>query len=258
MKALGVITLVMLGAAFCCVLVNEDTDAATFDVEGSVTYCKTSDSVSFTLSGDEAYYYVAEMISSNGSVNTTKTGTLSSSLLKSTVSVTAPSTAGSYYLKTTFYEDSTKETVIGEKKVPLKVVEAVTLTVTLSNSSLSDLSLDVYFIINGKKFDDSVKTVTVPAGTQSSTGEITAGTYDVTYDYVVENLGDTTYSLNTDSQLAASSLTGFGTEYHFYASDNDYTGMTVLVVIVLILIVIFIIHVYRKPVVNKGKPRGRR
>ena len=148
-----------------------------------------------------------------------------------------------------FYDSNAEDAnLLAEKNVPLKVVDAITLKFTLKNEGDSDIEFEAYFKINGEKVDLSVQTVTVPAN----------GTKDVTYDYYVKDVEDTTYCLSTDSVAIHNSVTGLDEEKTFYAHDADYTVITTIVVIVLIILAVILFFVMRKPVVNRGKPKGRR
>lgn len=255
--ALGITALFLLGAMFCVMAVGDDSSAATFDAEADVTFCKTSSSVDMSFTGDNNYYVVSEIIGGDGKVEASKTVTLYSSATmgyKGSLTLTAPENSGNYTIKNTFYKDSNKETLIGEKSLPLKVVDPITLKVTLQNTSSNDVKMTVYFVINGQKVDDSVQTITVSAAESDGTPM----TKEVTYDYIVKDVGDTRYCLQTDDQYVASQVSGFGVEKMFYAHDDDHTLVTALVVIAVILLLVLIVYVYRKPVVNKGKPKGRR
>ncbi|MFA6709867.1 MAG: hypothetical protein WCR83_00885 [Candidatus Methanomethylophilaceae archaeon] len=247
-----VLSLFAVGAM--CIVLSDDSDGAYTDVEGNSTYVETGGTVTFTLSGDAAYYYTASLLNSSGTAQSgavSSSGTLGSTTFTSTTTVTAPTTAGNYTLSIVFYEDSTKAVQISTKAVPLKVVDPVKLTATLSNNGEIAMTISVFFVINGERVTDSEKTVTVAAN----------GTEDVTYDYVVKDLSDSTsFYLASDDSTIAGKISGLGPDntQSFYTSANDYTLIISVVSIVLVLLVIITVYIYRKPVKNFGKPKARR
>ena len=255
-KALGVVAIMLMAATcLCFVATDDDTDA--MNVDGEVTYIKTGESTTFTLTDHEsALYYVAEFLNSNGVApdsaisSSYASGQLTNSgdIYKKEIPVTCPSEADTYRMHVTFYKDSEKQEKCGEKSVPLKVVDPIVLTVTLNYTGNTDLEFKAYFKINGAKVDDSEQTVTVSAGS----------TQDVTYDYVVDSPSQTTYSLCTDDTTVSSVVSGLDTEKTFYTSQNDPTVTVILAVVVIIALVVALILILRKPVVNRGKPKGRR
>ena len=255
---MGMVALLMMGAFVCCPLVSDsfaadDETVATINVEAASDFCGVSKTVKYTLSGDGAYYYKADLVNSEGTSSgslTSKAGYLyGSGTYSTTITATAPTTSGDYTFTVKFYDSNAEDAnLLAEKNVPLKVVDAITLKFTLKNEGDSDIEFEAYFKINGEKVDLSVQTVTVPAN----------GTKDVTYDYYVKDVEDTTYCLSTDSVAIHNSVTGLDEEKTFYAHDADYTVITTIVVIVLIILAVILFFVMRKPVVNRGKPKGRR
>ena len=240
----------MMGA-FVCVFAADESDAASVNVTPDTDYCGVGKTVKYTITADGSYYFKAELQNSSGrSVGgvSPSSGTTVTSGTK-TVTVTAPTNTGDYILDVKFYNSSndTAET-IAEKKVPLKVVDPIKLSFTLKNGGKSDVTISVYFKVNGTKIDDSTQPVTIPAN----------GTKDVTYDYIVRDVNDTRYSLESDNDIISSSISGLGVEKTYYSSDNDYGVITTIAVVALVIMAIVLFFVYRKPVVNKGKPKGRR
>lgn len=246
---------------FCCVYAADDSNAEWADITSDDSFVGTGNTIKYTVHGDQKYYYKAEIQTADGSTSALGSVSVASSYLTTTstsggyyrtLTVTAPSTAGDYLLSVKYYgsDDSSYTTVLFEKKAPIKVVEPVVLSFTLKNNSSSDLSLKVYFVINGEKVTDS-------SGTQDIT--VTANsTKTVTYNYIVKDISNTTYKLCCDDSVLSGSVSGLDVEKKFYTSQTDYTWLTVLMVVVLVLFVILFIYVVRKPVVNKGKPKGRR
>ena len=258
---MGVIALLMLGAFVCCVFVADDSAAeTTVNVQPETDFCGVNTSLSaedaikvkYVLTGDDDYYFEATLKDSSGKTAGSldkSSGTLSgTTTYTSTVTVTAPITSGDFNFTVKFYESTQKSELLAEKTVPLKVVDPVTLSFTLKNEGSASVDVTVYFKVNGVKMDDSEQTVTVSAG----------GTQDVSYKYFTKDVSDTTYSLESDQKIINQSIKGLGEEKTFYAHDSDYTVITWIAVVVLIIMVVVMIFIYRKPVINKGKPRGRR
>ena len=237
--------------AFVCVLAADDSEAATVNIVPDTDFSGVGKTVKYTITADGSYYYKAELQDSTGksvggisptSGNTTASGTR-------TLNVVSPSTSGTYTVVVKFYASSSDTTeTIAEKNVPLKVVDPIKLTFTLKNNGASDVTISTYFRINGEKIDDSTQSVTITAN----------GTKDVTYDYIVKDVEDTKYSLCSDDDIIASSISGLNEEKSFYSHDADYGVITTIVVVTLVILLIILFFVYRKPVVNKGKPKGRR
>ena len=255
----------MIGAFLCCPFsaVAAEESVYVVNVEGEADFCGVNTSltasdaikVTYTISGDASYNYEADLLNSDDESSgkiTNQTGQLTGvSLYSKTITVTAPLESGNYRLVVSFYavEDTDrKEEVIAEKTVPLKVVDPIVLKFSLKNDGSNDVILNAYFKINGEKDEKSVQTVTIKAN----------DTTDVTYNYYVKDVEDTKYSLETDDQIVKGSITGLGEEKTFYAHDSDYSVITTIVVVVLVIMAIILFFVLRKPVVNKGKPKGRR
>lgn len=250
------IALLMMGAFACCVFVTDDSDAATVNIDSDSNYCGVSTSSenvkhTFKISGDSNYYYKAQFVDEDGASSgslTGSTGTLSGSsgVYSSTVTLTAPLKSGDYRLIVDFFEDSDSETSLAEKTYPMRIVDPIVLSFTLKNDGESSMTFTAYFKINGEKVEDSVQVVTVPAN----------GTKDVTYNYYTYDVEDTTYSLETDDAIV--DISGLGEEKTFYAHDVSYSTITTIVVVALVFMGVVAFFIYRKPIVNKGKPKGRR
>lgn len=257
----------MMGAFLCCPFSSdaaEDENVYVVNVVGDADFCgkntslSSSDAikVSYRLSGDLNYNYSATLLSSedvsSGSIDYA-TGQLSAgSPYYRDIKVTAPLESGDYRLNVKFYapgDTQRKEAVVAEKTVPLKVVDPIVLTFTLKNTGSSAVNFTAYFVIDGVKADKT-ENVSVPAN----------GTTDVTYNYYVKDVKDTKYYLDTDSSNIKSIIGGMGEENTktFYAHDADYGTITTIIVVVLVILAIILFFVLRKPVVNKGKPKGRR
>ena len=248
--ALGITAILVLGAFACCVFADDSSADVSVNVTPSSDFCGVSKTITCTLRGDQVYYYTATLLNSSGASYGTvspSSGDLDSSYTRD-VTLSSLSAAGDYTLVVKFFDKDDHETQVAEKRVPIKVVEAIELSFTLSNEGASQVEFEVYFKVNGQKMEDSSQTVTISAG----------GTKTVTYSYYARNAENTTYSLESDNEVIRSSVSGLGVERSYYSSDSDYTVITVVILIVLIVVLAIFIYVLRKPVVNKGKPKGRR
>ena len=257
----------MMGAFLCCPFSSDAADEEAvyvINVVGDSDFCGKNTSltssdalkVKYTLNGDDRYNYSAELLDSDdasaGKIDYATGQLYSGTPCYRNINVTAPLESGDYRLNVKFYatDDTTREgDVIAEKTVPLKVVDPIVLTFTLKNDGSNAVNFTAYFVIDGVKADKT-EDVSIPAN----------GTTDVTYNYYVKDVKDTTYYLDTDSSNIKNIIGGMGEENTktFYAHDADYTVITTIVVVVLVIMAIILFFVMRKPVINKGKPKGRR
>lgn len=256
---------VLVFASFAGVFVLADDTSAesvsSADVTLSDNVVAVESKVTATLSFNEQDIgifsnasYTAKLVNSRGVTQSAAidvtTGTISN---ESTVdlTITLPTTAGTYTLEVTFTErfsDGTPEKTITVKKT-IEAKQPITLSVTLTNTgSLAVTNAVVYFYVDGQKITDSEQKITIEAG----------GNKTVTYKYFDKNLssGKHTYSLNAGD--SAYTIEGLGVEYEFYYNQGDLNYMVYLIVLVLVILVIFAVWVFRKPVKNYGKPRSRR
>ena len=244
--------------AFTClagvVLIADDSDATSFDVSSEKDWVKVGDRFEFTVSGDEdarAMDYTYALYDSSGKkVPGTSPSYDKDVSSHDTNSFDAPKEAGNYRLVVTFM-DKDKKTV-GERVIPVKVVEPVTLSVTLHNPGDAKRTLNVYFVVNGERMEDSGKDPITIEPKSSKT---------VTYEYVVRDLAaTTTFYVEAADETLGGDVVGLGSEHShtFYTAQNNYTFIEALVVIILLVVVIAAVWVYRKPVKNLGKPKSRR
>lgn len=210
--------------------------------------------------------YTAKLTDSSGETVSNgvspSSGDLDNGVAK-TISVSAPDKAGSCTLVvkyeaevtyTTTDEDgeevAEEETITRTEEFPIRVVEPITLSVTLTNNTNTDLNgYGIYFYVNDEKIEDSYTTVDLDE----------AGTTTVTYKWITDS-GNGQYEfyvLPADGGNMVD-IEGLGEKHTFYIGDNDYTWMIALLVIVIILLIIVMVWVYRKPVKNYGKPKSRR
>ena len=181
-----------------------------------------------------------------------------------TLTVSAPDDAGRYRLVVEYTVDAsytvtdeegntTTENLdvpVRTEEFPIAVVEPVTLSVTLSNSSGEPLrGYGVYFYVDGQMMEDSYTVINLEGD----------GTTTISYEWITDS-GNGQYEfyvLPADGGNMVD-IEGLGERHTFYIGDNDYTWMIALLVIVIILLIIVMVWVYRKPVKNYGKPKSRR
>lgn len=234
---------------------------ASADVTFSANEVKISSTVTATLTFNESdtagfskIEYSATLLDSSGkSVGTVSpsTGNSSSASYTKDVTVTAPSKAGTYTLKVVFtetYAGEPKEIVV---KKDLKVSEPVTLTVKITNTTTSSLAITdgvFYFMLDGKRIDDSKTTKSIGIGDSAT----------FTYELMGSSLskGKHTYSLVAADN--AFNVDGLGTEHTFYYDQGSMSAYTYLMVLLFIIVTVIAVWIYRKPVKNYGKPKARR
>ena len=180
-----------------------------------------------------------------------------------TLTVSAPDDAGRYtlvvvytvevsYTVTDEEGNSTTETKDLEKteRFPISVVEPVTLSVTLSNSSGEPLrGYGVYFYVDGQMMEDSYTVINLEGD----------GTTTISYEWITD-AGNGAHEFRVEAADGGNmvDIVGLGESHTFYLGDNDYTWIIVLLVVVIVLLVLVMVWVYRKPVKNYGKPKSRR
>lgn len=239
--------MMIAAAAVCCCFVGEDSDAATNSVSISADYGKVGTTITFDLTGEAAYSYEIYWMDGE-TAKDKKTGVLDSTFTGE-AKITLPSNEGTY----TYHIDYLLD---GEKKwddtVSIKAVKAITLKATVKNNGDATVSMYVHFLVKkdgvATKVDGSEQLVDVEAGKSK----------DVTCDYIVKDVGDIEFCVTTSSDSIKGSVTGLDSWKTVYSSDNDYTFITVFLVIVVIVMVAVGIWIFRKPVVNTGKPKARR
>lgn len=254
-----------MGAVFVC-LVADDVSAennvewvdSSSELIPGEAYAKVGTNVYFLLKGDENYYYIAQLKDSNGNV---MEDAISSSYAKGSlgstserrITVKTPASSGDYRLNVKYYatqddRDADTNPVYTMDNKSLKAVDPIVLKATVTNSGSSSMQLNVYFTIDDERIEDSAKTITVAAGKST----------DVTYEYIVKDTKQFTYSLRADGYIDDTIIKGLNENKTAYTSANDYTFITVILAAVVVALVIAMAFILRKPVVNTGKPRARR
>ena len=242
------IAFMLMAGGFLVLASDDGTDAAATNVVGDRTYVETGKIVIFTLSGKSGYTYEGALIDSGGSKvsSTSISGNLSSS--PADKNITAPSTAGDYRFNVKFFDSGN---LVSEVNVPLRVVDPIVLTATLKNTGSVSVTANVFFVVDGNRMEDSDTTVTIPAG----------GTKEVTYNFVVDGFSGThSFYIDSDGTGMIGPIEGIGSSYavSFHAEDSNYSWLSYLMLIIVIVLIILMIYIYRKPVKNYGKPKGRR
>lgn len=273
---------VAIAAMFVMVLLPASETSADFSNITGDTVVGTGEDVEYTIVyGNHDYdeysdmtisiTYTATLKDSNGDTVSSGVDPSEGSLengVSEVLTVTAPDEAGTYTLTVVYTaeityvdsstdeedEDEDEETVEVEvertDEFTIKVVEGITMSVTLSSESNVDLTgFGLYFYVDGEKIEDSYTTIDLSG----------SGTATVSYTWIAEvGGGSHTYYVLPADNGQMFEITGLGEEYTFYIGDNDYTLWIALVVIVIIILIVVMVWVYRKPVKNYGKPKSRR
>ncbi len=246
---LGILAFVALAA--CCLVPLGTTDAQITTDDGDVIKVSGTASfdISYTTDSDKDLTYSAKVIDKSGNTQSSavspSTGSLNSGEAK-TLTVTAPSSAGTYKLVVEYLLDDEKAS---SEEYSFKAVNPIVLKVNLKADDIT-LNLEefgVYFYIDGKKMEDSFKTVSLASD----------GTGSVSYDWIADP-ETSKHTFKVVPVGGSQVITGLNEEHTFYTSDNDYSLLIVLAFVILVILVVFVVRVYRKPVKNYGKPKSRR
>ncbi len=211
--------------------------------------------------------YTAKLVDDSGETISSGVSPSSGSLdsgVPETLTTNTPDDAGTYklvveykvevtYTVTDEDGDETEEEITPEvpaDEFRIKVVNPITLSVTLTNNSDNSLNgYGVYFVIDGERADDGYKTISLDANGQTT----------VTYKWITDqSSGAHTFALVAADGGNMVDIEGLGEEHTFYLGDNSYTWLVTLLVVVIILLIVIMAWVYRKPVKNFGKPKSRR
>ena len=254
----AILGILAIACAAGIVLLSDDSSASSFSVHANENdYAKTSSTLTYKIdydldSAQATYKAVLEDDDGNskGSVSSS-TGTLYSTSHSRTLTLTLPSDAGDYYLKVTITEGETEYV----RTAYVRAVDPIKLSVTVNNTSAVARSFVAYFWVETdegwEKIDGSKQTVDVSAN----------GSKTVTYDYIVRDVSSTTFCLKAeDTATIGGDIQGLGEEHAhtYYTSANDYKMIEYLCIAVLVVLLVVALWVYRKPVRNFGKPKGRR
>jgi len=242
---------------------SSSVDGATSYIQGDTNLVKVSGTLTYQIMYFESdefetlnITYTAVLNDSNGNAQGGAVSPSSGNItngVETTLTITAPSSAGKYTLVVTFTETKDEEPSTSTVRTQtITVVEPIVLNADLTNNSNVDFTdFAAYFKVDGQLIEDSKTLVSVKAG-QTTT---------VSYEWVVDSLsnGEHTFQVVAGGENIGSSKTTFtGGEGKFYVGHSDYGLLNILLVILLIVVIIGFIYIYRKPVKNYGKPKSRR
>ncbi|MDR0777997.1 MAG: hypothetical protein LBE48_00960 [Methanomassiliicoccaceae archaeon] len=205
------------------------------------------------LKNDKEVAFTAKLVDGNGvSVGSVSPSSqLSVDEKGTTLSVTAPSSPGSYTLTVEFKFKDGDDDILVTKTAPLRVVVPITLSATIDNSAGGTIvNMAVRFVVDGKVIEESEQDITVNA----------KETKAVTYDWVTEALPNGTHTMYLEGDVGpmGDSVPGLNDKKEFFVGQESYTLVEAIVVILFVVLIIIAIWVLRKPVKNVGKPKGRR
>ncbi|MBP5203132.1 MAG: hypothetical protein J6Z16_00580 [Candidatus Methanomethylophilaceae archaeon] len=253
-----------MAAAFVLLPVS-GVDGAYHSISGEKSVIAVDEDADFTIIYTDSDHesidveFDAKLVNAKGDTMTSAiyptTGSIDNGV-PVTLTVTAPSEAGTYTIVVTYngtYETSDGSAVEMDEVVDrfdIKVVEPITLSVDVSlkdpNVNLSGYG--VYFWVDGERMDDSYTTFNVSSN----------GTGSVTYDWVADASKGKHVFWVESANGGVVDVKGLDQKHEFYIGDEDYSVYIALAVLFLIVVIIALVWVYRKPVKNFGKPKSRR
>lgn len=165
-----------------------------------------------------------------------------------TLEVKMPSQPGEYRLLVTF-DFGNGNTV--QKDWPIRVVEPYVFQATVVNDGATPLEgVLVTFLVDGVV----IGTETVDVGAMSSV--------EVTHRWATPPLSQGQHRLEIQLDADSHFVNLYGGEKshysYFHVGQKSYSTITWAMGIALVILAIALIWVYRKPVRNRGRPRGRR
>jgi hypothetical protein len=260
---MGAVSLLMV--AGICLATADESDAEYFNVTPVDGYTvKTGGTITYEAPfyyegsySSMAVTFTAYLLNSDGDKMTgavsPSTGTYTSNGTK-TITVTAPSSAGTYRLVVDYSGNVTVGTeeieVSGSSYASVRAVAPIILKAEITNKgNVSLSSLTVSFVVDGKAVPDSETTVKDIAPGETDTA---------TFEWVTDSLSPGKHTYRAVIETSMVDITGLDRESVFYIGHDDYQIATVLVALLFVILVIVLIFVIRKPVKNYGKPKGRR
>jgi hypothetical protein len=168
-----------------------------------------------------------------------------------TLTATAPSDPGMYLVVVEFiFTDSGSETKTVTRSAPLRAIVPVTLSATLVNNSGTVADMKVWFVVDGNAIEESEQNIRIEANSTKA----------VTHEWVVEMLSGGRHTVELAGEVGPirEAVEGLDTPVDFFVGQTSYALTEALLVIVTIVMLIILIIVFRKPVKNVGKPKGRR
>jgi len=256
-----------VAAAAACVMPSasaEDGVVNTYaDIKADSYVVGTGSTIEYMIyadGGDEPVKFAAKIVDENGyTVGSVRaipeppaTATPTTVNLEGTkLRLTAPSEAGIYTLSVTFTFKFDDETVTVTKTAPVRVVVPITLSAVVDNTNGGTIiDMEVWFEVDGVKIAGSEKYINIQAGR----------TERVEYKWAVEGLSGGAHTVMLVGHVGPTeqSAHGLNVPMTFYVGQNSHTLIEALMVIFFIVMLIALVIVYRKPVKNIGKPKGRR
>lgn len=246
-----------------CAFATDSDAAAQHDISGDKYSVEAKGELKFDIVFFETdsfesldITYSAKLVDGNGTTQSSAVSPSSGSLangVKETLTITAPSTQGTYYLVVEYTETiDDKEQDVVEDKQKISVVEPIKLSVDLINNGVIDFTnLLLNFYVDGVLVSDDPVSVSVTAG------ETVTASYNYITDYISK--GTHTFKVEVDEDSIASDIiSGLGKEHTFYVGESSYGIVTALMGVFAVILIIIAIYVYRKPVKNYGKPKARK
>jgi len=235
---------------------DEDGINTYADIRADSYTVATSRTITYTIyaeGGTEPVGFVATLRDSNGSTvgSVSAGGRTTVDMDGVTLTVTAPSTAGTYTLNVRFTYTDVDETTTVTKTAPLTVVTPIRLSATIDNSAGGAIvNMDVWFVVNGERVVGSDRMVNIDAGARET----------ITYDWATEGLSKGAHWMMLEGQVGPipQMAPGLNEMTTFYVGQNDYSLIETILIILFIVLLIVLFIVYRKPVKNFGKPKSRR
>lgn len=259
----------LLVMSFALILPSaENVDGASYDIQGGKTLFYPGEELAadaedgiYLVKYGTVYAAHSKIVDSSG--NTTSTtavapidynfsSTSSTAEEKKGLRIIAPDKAGNYTLIVEFELTNGGERVT--KKYPIKVVDPIILTATLTNNSdVAVKNLTVVFVIDGKEMEVMTEHEDIEVAKKSST--------TITYKWVTSSVSEgkhTFYLKATSDSMTQVDLSGLEEKQTFYVGQDDHMILTIIFVIILVILIIVLIWILRKPVKNFGKPKGRK
>ena len=180
---------------------------------------------------------VGQVDSSYGQLNGSKT-----------VNVTMPSQPGTYHLWVVF---SFADNTVRYKDWIINVVEPYVFeAVVVNDGQMAMNGVTVSFLVNGNLVGSKIVNVSASSSTS------------VNYTWVSAPLSNGAHTLevrlDSEDQFVNLYTGGKSHTVTFYVGQQDYGGTNWIMGIMLVIIMLGLVWVYRKPVRNLGRPRGRK
>ena len=222
------------------------------DIRMDSTLVGTGDSITYTLNaigGNIPPRYSLKLTDMSGNTisGSTATGSITTdgSLTRTS---TAPASPGTYILVVEFTFTENDDTATVTRTAPIKVVTPIVLSATLKNDSGNIVDMNVWFIVDGQKVENSDRNVNLSPGQERTE----------TYRWITDGLSNGRHTMTVDGEVGITegAISTSGTV--FYVGQTSHTLIEAIVIILFIILLIILIFIIRKPVKNVGKPKSRR